>query len=413
MKLSNPPLLFLLLSCLLATSCRENGTGAPADTRPRSRIAVAREDSRAAAALEAVKGSLRRFGSDAQNGRVGLTLPSGTWRLKWQAVFPTPTQPQQVLQAADRILVAGAERWQLHDRQGRLLRSGSLAAGPVLDPPNRQFLLAEKPGSVLSYSLDAGRRIWELPSVSAEGARRTYLARRQSAFVLATEYRDQRRTLVESFELGDTPQISDEVLTSARRIALLEYPALGVRAAAVDNLLALAMPGRLVVTDRKLRLRDEYDRPITDPASISLDEAAHIYLLAGAPANRELVVFSPKGEELLRMPVGRDEGSAPIAPAIDFRRHIRLALGDRLLAISPAGDQEWSSALPGIAGLLVTADNRVVVAAANGIHAFTIEGERKLLFGLNQEPLLAGPVLTAEGDLLLASAARLFCLSSN
>ncbi|MBX9602472.1 MAG: hypothetical protein K2X35_15795 [Bryobacteraceae bacterium] len=413
MKLSNPVLLLLLPSCLLLQSCRENRTGASAEMRPRSRIAVAREDTSAAAALEAVKGSLRRYGSDSQNGRVGLTLPSGTWRLKWQSVFTTPMQPSQLLQAADRIVVAGTERWQLHDRQGRLLRSGSFAAGPVIDPPNRQFLLAEKPGSVLSYSLDAGRRIWELPSVSSEGARRTYLARRQGALVVATEYRDQRRTLVESFELGDSPQISDEVLTSARRVALLEYPALGVRAAAMDNRLALAMPGRLVVTDRKLRLRDEYDRPITDPASISLDEAGHIYMLAGAPAARELLVFSSKGEELLRMPAGRDDSPAPVPPAIDFRRHIRLTMGDRLLAISPAGDQEWTSSLTGIAGLLVTADNRVVVAAANGVHAFTVGGERKLLFGLNQEPLLAGPVLTAEGDLLLASAARLFCLSSH
>lgn len=344
----------------------------------------------------------RAYLSESQNGRSAYPAPAQALALRLKAPLAWGLAPRAVLTASGRVLIEGSARWTLLDANGRLIRSSAPGASrPVLDPAAKAFyFLTDRFGPIEAASLDNGARLWDFQPDLPDGAARVDLRLRGRTLVAISE-RPGAASPVEVFEIGPNPAISDGILTSARKAAALGYPG-PLLVAASGSRLALALKGRLVVTDWQLRLRDEFERPL-EPAALSLDEGGRVYVLSGAARARQLAAYSPRGEQTFRADLGHDFSRTPVPPLVSFDHRVFALLGDRVAALSANGEKLWIQQLPGLAGGIVTADDQLLLTAGAQVLALDGKGSKRVLATLD-EPFVTAPVLTENGEVLAATA---------
>lgn len=340
--------------------------------------------------------------SESQNGRSAYRAPTQALALRVKAPLPWGIAPRAVLTASGRVLIEGPARWALFDANGRLIRiSVPGASRPVLDTAAKAFyFLTDRFGPIEAASLDNGARLWDFHPDLPDGAARVDLRLRGRTLVAISE-RPGAASPVEVFEIGPNPAVSDGILTSARKAAALGYPG-PLLVAASGSRLALAMKGRLVITDWQLRLRDEFERPV-EPAALSLDESGRVYVLSGAAPARQLAAYSPRGEQTFRTDLGHDYSRTPSPPLVSFDHRVFALLGDRVAALSATGEKLWIQQLPGLAGAIVTADDQLLLTAGAQVLALDSKGSKRVLATLD-EPFVTAPVLTENGEVLAATA---------
>ncbi len=372
-----------------------------------------------AAAPRAEAGCPRRYCTPELNSRLPATLPAGPWKVRWQAMLNETFAPDTVVQQADRILTQGGGLWQLFDTAGKELQQGRYSGSAVvLDAERSLFYAVNRSSSLAAYRLSTGEAAFLADPTYGDVFVRPYLARRGDRLVVVgveTEGFPHRpkppnRSLAEYIQFDHPPQVHPYGLLLPTGQGQLEFRTAKLEAAMAGDTLVLAIPSRVYLADISLHVRRALDGDF-QALLMSLDEAGRIYLVALVGEEKVLWVVTPEGKRLVSLTLKPEHQTVIAPPIVGYDHRIYLLTRSLVVALDAEGKLLWERAAGGaVAGAGVAADHRLLVAAGEELAVFDPDGERRLLYRFRGEPLVTPPVLTAGGEILLASARRLYCL---
>lgn len=358
----------------------------------------------------------RPFGNYQQNSRSGQKLPLGKWSVRWKGELD-PAVPLHVVEADGRFLVQ-SEVWRLFDRQGGFVAKNPVSSAPIVtDSPNRLLYSIDGNGYITAHNLDDGKLLFRTLPAYGEQYSRVHLARNGNRMLVVGTERDldphgehpPTKSLVEVRDLG-TPPVPDYMgfLSSAVPLGTLYIPHPHVVAASSDDTIVAARPDRVYVLDWKLAVRAALEGTF-EPRSISLDEAGNIYLLTGPEgAASTLLVLQQNGTRNFSFELPAGVVAKPIPPIVGYDHTVYLLTSNRIYAVGDNGKSRWTASVSGgIAGAVITADDYLVVTEGTEVAAYDAKGERTLLF--RGEQFLTPPIISAWGEILVASKSSLFC----
>lgn len=366
-------------------------------------------------------GCLRPYCNEELNSRVAGRLSSGVWKIKWRTDLDKGFQPSFVVQTGDRIITTGPYSWKLFDGQnGKPLAIDSLGAGPVvLDKDRDLFYHPNAAGLVLARQMSDGQMVFATGAYSGKQFRRAYLARRGNhMLILSVEYLGQPHggtapsfSIIQVQDLGDPPQPdANKLLTAARTLAELSWDTIFVTAGLHGESLVVAIPSHVFLTDLALHVRKDLKDEF-EPVAMSLDEAGRIYLLARAGNRVSLWVLSAEGNRLTAFALPKDLQIGSTPPIVGYNHQVFIIGSDRVLAINPDGKLAWVRPVNGQGGgAVVTAGNELLISDGSDLVVFDPKGQRRVLHTFTGEVLNTPPVLTARGEILVASQERLYAL---
>ncbi len=363
----------------------------------------------------------RPFVNAQSNARLSTALPAGLWEARWQAPLDPFFPYAFVLQAGNRIMLQGPGRWQLFDLRGTSLAIDNFGDSDiVLDAERSLAYLADRFGRGLAVQLMDAVPAFIFSLEGTGDYRRTFLDRQGDRMVAASFKRPTnphdpvppRISVVEIYDLGNPPRVTEGVLLSAVRRAVLYYEVETLLAAVQNGTLVLALPNRIVRTDLDLTIQDEFEGPFT-PLAMSLDETGRAYLVVRIEeeeggVRHALWVVTPEGDRVIDVEVPE---AAYGPPVVGYDHRVYLAAGDSIRAFEADGEARWTRYAGGpVAGAVVTADDRLLVAAGGLLAAYDAAGERTVLFNLEGDRWTTPPVLTERNRIFVASEQHLYCL---
>lgn len=364
-------------------------------------------------------GYLRPFGNDRLNSRLGGRLPeAGAWKIRRQTDLPQGSSPLWVLQGGDRILVQEPIQWHLFDADGQLIHKGPLGASNVfLDPANSSFYAADVYGYVRARRLDDGADWFRIEVYFGRDCKRTLIARRDRRLVIAgtdilvNPHGGERPNIavVETQELGDPIQPESNGFLITKRVGELIRKSSLMLVALDNDTIIISTPGRIHLANLNMRISAEFDGQF-EPVSMSLDETGRIYLVVKTGGRTALWLLSPRGERLLSFVFPPDMEVSAVPPIVGYDHRAFIIGSDRLLVVNTDGKLAWVRG-GRVAGAAVTADDQLLVSDGSELAAYDAQGKRRVLYDFKGEVLSTPPVLTAGGDLLVASPRHLFVLS--
>lgn len=370
-------------------------------------------------------GASRLYVNDERNSRAGrpLGLPPAPqtprYVQRWKSDLREGLRPYVLAAAGDRILVYGPSLWSLFDAAGRLVQTSPLgASGVVLDPPHSLFFAADTAGLIVGYRLGDGQSAFSLFYYYGDRFGHSFLARRDRRLIAVGTAKDidpheppPEESSIEVVDLGESarPKSWDQpdgpvvVKDLFRKTRLM-------RTAMAGDVIALATKDRVFLLDLDLEIRRAMTGSFV-PLEISLDEGGRIYLLVNVAGRNALWLLTPAGEMVysFEFPPGVRNPSVPAIVGYDHTAYI-LA-GRHILSVAPDGKLNWMrSAMGEVAGAVVTADDFLLASEGDSLVAWDAQGQRRVVHALPGEQLATAPVLTAEGDLLVATQAHLYRL---
>ncbi len=145
--------------------------------------------------------------------------------------------------------------------------------------------------------------------------------------------------------------------------------------------------------------------------SISLDEARRIYLAVTTETGSALWILSPSGELLRTIALPGEITQLDAPPAIGYDHSVYIRAAGGIIAFAADGKQIWEyrTTAP-VAGMTVTTDNRVLVSAGSDLSIIDRSGSATLLRSFEAERLATAPIVTATGDIVVASESMLYML---
>lgn len=369
-------------------------------------------------------GAVSAFVTPEQSARVarpsGLEALPDQARLKvaWEAPLPASLRPEHVLCSGDRAVVHGEASWQLHGPDGRLVQAGTLAnSGVLLDPGRGLFFFSDFAGLIAARKLADGQPSFQAALGTSKEHRRTFLARRANRLIAVSSelHLDLHEpapesTAIEVADLGNpSTQKSFPDPAGPAVVADLIRQTMALLAAMQGQSLVLATRDRVYGLDLDLRFTHAIAGSF-DPLSMSLDEAGRIYLVVQAEKRVALWVLAPGGAR--RYAFDLPAGTAVKAPPIVGFDHTAYVMTDhQIFAVQPDGKLAWVRTASGrFAGAVVTVDDRLLVADGREIAAFERDGRRRLLYASPEDELRTAPVVTATGEVLVASSKKLIAL---
>jgi hypothetical protein len=365
---------------------------------------------------------LRPYANARMNSRLTGSLPSETWKARWQTDLPLDFLPEALMQFGNRILAQGVDLWLLLDLDGKTIRQGGRTPGDLLlDPANGLFYHVKHSGYVQARQMTDGEESFSFFPLYGEGYRRSVLARRGSRMLLhsfelpqmmAERVRTPDLTIVELKELGDPIQKDEQgYLTSDADLTNLCSRTIPMLVAVDGDAPVLAAPGHLFLADQDLTIRADLTGDF-QPVSMSLDEAGRIYLIAQTQGGAELWVVAQNGERQSASPLPEGASARGLPPIIGWDHTVYMVVGDTAVAIAPDGAKRWEHALSGsFGGASVTADGQLLIGSGSELLALDVQGNRRVVHNFAGEHLATAPILTTTGELLVASHRRLFCLT--
>ncbi|HWM89375.1 MAG TPA: hypothetical protein VN493_01265 [Thermoanaerobaculia bacterium] len=366
----------------------------------------------------------RTFVNDEKSSRLpwaaalGLRAAPAPFEIAWRAPLEPATKPSSLLWWRDRVLVEGDQSWQLFSLDGSPVKSGFLGeSGVVLDPQRSVFYFADSGGFIAAGRLSDGRNDFRVGLLTGKNHGRSFIAQRADRMITVSTrlHVDQHSlppisTVVEVTEIGHPgerrsfgdPNEPLPVADLARETVLL-------LAAMQGGKVTLATNDRVYRADLDLKIELALTGSFT-PDALSLDETGRIYLAVEAQGRRVLWLISPAGELLYSFELPPGFGSV-LGPAVVGFDHAAYLLGERhVVAVTPEGHLKWARRHRGRpAGAVVTADDWLLVADGNELAAYDEDGQRHSLYTF-PEPLQTAPLLTSNGEYLLATATHLYCL---
>lgn len=368
--------------------------------------------------IEKYNGTRRRFINEQLNSRSPIVLNDGEWKIKWQADLPAGFSPLAILEANERILIESDGVWFLFDKEGKKLLNGQLgASGIILD--NENFYAADSSGLIWARSLADGKNIFGLSLYFGNVYQRIFMFRQGQKFLAFSTERDleadtpkfKDNTLIEAIELGNPIKIdSDKLLQSAQPLAHLIRKTNTLLTAANNQMLVFATQNRIYLADLNLEIQKAFSGDFV-PQTMSLDETGRIYLTVKKENRSFLWLIFPNGELAMEFELPRSFVQNSTPPIIGYKNNIYLLGKNKILVVNLEGKLLWENDLEkNIGGAIVTANDQLLVSVKNEVLAFDINGQKRNIVSLTDEPITVAPLLTKGGEILVASKNRLYCL---
>jgi hypothetical protein len=367
-------------------------------------------------------GYFRPFANEQRNSRVSRPLPPGNWKVLWQADLPLDAMPSFVLQASNRAMILGSSAWFLYDRAARLITTVAVGPGDVvLDPDRLLFYHSDPSGLLVARRFNDAAVDFRFFPMFASGYRRELISRNdQRILVVSTELpqmvkgpiRQPDLTVIEVQDLGNPIRVDeDRLLGSVEQTAVLFSRTVPLVTAQGKDSLAVAVPGHVYLISRELKITADLAGDFR-PIALSRDESDRIYLLAQSGTRYSLWLITSRGERLMAWdaPQGLKFQSAP--PIVGYDHRVYLLADDRVLSLSLEGQVAWEFlARKRVAGGIITSDDRLIASIGSMVVAFDATGEATILQSLSDD-LVTPPILTENGELLVASSGRLYCFGA-
>lgn len=361
----------------------------------------------------------RPFINEALNSRLAVKLPAGAWHKRWDAALERDFPYKHIMQSKDRILLQGARRWRLLDRNGKSLKVEALGPSEaIMDPENAQLLLGDRLGFIEARRYSDGTKAFDFSANGIENYERVFLTRRGNRVIIASFERPMNphpiappnTSVIELHDLGNPPHVEENVLASDKTLVTHRFEAPRITAAAQGEAVVFAVKNAIYLADRNLRIVHALGGSF-DPWAMSLDENGRIHLIVMEDGKYFVWKLNPRGERLFA--VEFDKPLLPLPPVVDYDHRVFVAAADEVMALSPSGGILWRQKMEGrVAGMTATTDDYLLVAAGNTVWAFNAKGERRSLAAFEGESLTAAPILTATGELLAATAEHLYALEA-
>jgi hypothetical protein len=364
-------------------------------------------------------GSVRPYNSLERNSRLGVALPATGWKIRWKAPLRERNIPRHVLQSGDRIIVQ-APVWQLFDDAGTSIWAQSAGGSPLeVDAEHGVIHFIDQNGYLMANSLKDGKEIYSVMPIFGDEYMRPYISRKGNRVTLAGSERQldphghnkASRSLVELIDLGESDELtSTGVRLGATNVSTLFFPTTTLVAAAHGESLVVAIPDHLYMISPELKIVSAFDGAFS-PIVMSLDESGRAYMVASTPKGRQLLIVTPDGKLLLEIDLPTDLARMVTPPVIGLDHRIYLVTDERIHAFSEKGEALWESR-PGVrpGGVTVTADNRVLVSAGSDLCIYDSAGHCTLLQRFEGENLSTPAIISANGNLLVATEGNLYAL---
>ncbi len=369
-------------------------------------------------------GPTQPFGGPRQNARLDAALGDPR-AVVWSPRYVTPLRPgtraHSVLQSGDVVAVQ-APVWQLFGADGSPRGVGRAGAGPIaLSLADRTLRWVDGDGRLTAASLDTGEPIWTHGVFHGDGGTYPFLAVRGDVTVVIGE----DRFVDPEALLRPEPTLSVEAITVTQPLAIAEggilesVTAPGALVAPRDGEVLCAVGDDTVVVvwrDRVLTLGLDLTvrRVLTgtfEPRSVSLGDAGRVYLVVRTPDGPRLWMLNADGEQVFSATLPDDAAETRTPPVVAPDHRVFVASASRIVAFSATGDRQWEFAPPqGRPYASVTADGWLLVAVDQTLGVLDGEGLGTSLFSAPGEVFQAAPVLTPEGEILLATERSLICL---
>lgn len=352
---------------------------------------------------------------------VSVAETSGALEQLWRVPLADKLQPQNILAAADRVLVDGADAWHLFDLDGNLLAGRAKGDSNVfVDAKRGLFYCQSALGDLLAYRLTDGGLTFFAPLDYGDQFARRFLAVNDAGLLLlgigqpAPHAEPPQQALLQALDFGRPPVVneSDRELESLAATASLTRH---------DNTLLMAVHGETLVAagenhlyhlDTSLNVRLDFgDRFL--PLALSVDDRLVSYLLVRTETGGDaLWAVDAEGRRFVRTELPPDSEPS-LAPLIGPDYGIYLLLGHSVIALDPGGELRWHDTVDGeIVGALVGADGELLVAAGAKLTGFAADRQRHELYDFGDEAVATAPLLDSAGDVLVATDRRLYRLTA-
>jgi len=323
---------------------------------------------------------------------------------------------------SDRVLVQRSGGWSLLRRNGEKIKDG-ISGGVVitLDASAGAFYALGAGNALQALALENGELRFSIPLGFTE------------AFAWPLVWRDGKRIIaagVETPMFSHNPQPPTESLFHVTEVASplklspykvllsmtmhqnLEFKESNMMPVASGSILWAILPDLLIRTSSSQNIDGAWSGSFR-AISASADESGWLHMVVAtgeAPTDRELWVVTPDGRRTVRAKVPLSHGESKYPPAIGYDHRIYLVGPQTVTAFSPEGALLWESQpLGSIAGVSVTPDHRVVVAAGNEIIVLDSNGKATQLAKLPSAARTC-PVVTVEGEILVGTETNVICL---
>jgi hypothetical protein len=363
----------------------------------------------------------RAFASETMNSRTAGAIGLNAFEVRWKTDLKQGLNAAYVLHSADRLLLPGEYEWQLFTRDGKAVASGARGAGEVvMHEPSGVFYVPDPAGTIAAQQLADGKRTFAMNAYSGKQFRRSLIFPQPNRLtIVSVEYLKQPHSRIdpnfsalEIFDLGTPPQVNQfGLLASAEAKVRLTRGSTLLLAAATNESVVVAIENCLFIADRELRGKAVLTGEFT-PTALSLDEAGRMYVVVRTAERQALWIVSPQGERLAAIEFGDDVPPIVTPPAVGYDHRAYVTAGEKLLAIEPDGKVAWETAAPGrVFRIAVTSDNQLIAASGKQLIAIDAKGESRTLMTLESGAFQTPPVVSAQGDVFVASATQLYCLT--
>ncbi|MEO6950828.1 MAG: hypothetical protein ABI321_03365 [Polyangia bacterium] len=336
------------------------------------------------------------------------------------------SQIAAVLLTDSRIVVQRSTGWTLFDRQGKHIAEGPEGRAPITLDPGRRIFYALGGGNMLTaFGLAAGDRRFRLPLGYNESFAWPVIHRIGARLVVAgveqpmvsSKTHAPAHSLFQVIQIGTPVKLSPyQVLLSIDLQQDLLFNDARMIPVAAGDILWAVLPDLLVRTSVAQTVDGAYADSFR-AVSASVDEAGWLHLVVApgnaADAPRELWIVTPDGQRTVRTVVATGYGESNIPPAIGYDHRVYLRTSRSVAAYSPHGALLWEARTTAdIAGLAVTPDGRVVIAA--GIDLFVADG-RGHLAHLATLPGVAttAPVVASDGEIVVGAGGAVLSLAAH
>jgi hypothetical protein len=342
---------------------------------------------------------------------------SATWQIRWRTELPTALQPQYLMHSANRTVLAGANQWCLIDERGQKIGNLMLrASGVSIDPENGLFYAADRYGYVVGRRLaDAVEALGVYGHFGPDFARNQIIRNGSQLLIVSVQLppdpfagRDAELSMAEVHDLGDPITLDkDKVVISDKITRNLIRKTTQLISAYENGTLVLGVKDRLYVADSNLKISAALAGKFV-PIWLSLDTQRNIYAIVHEGDKLALWGVTLAGVRFLsvQLPSEFDRMLAP--PIIGYDNRVYIVAPDQVIAVESPGRVVWQRPLGGAAGAVVAADDQLLVSDGARVLAFDRDGKGRVLFSVGNDMLLTAPILTAPGDLMVASSMWLY-----
>jgi hypothetical protein len=289
----------------------------------------------------------------------------------------------------------------------------------IIDPAGRFYF--QSPEGLLSVNgLSSGKEEFLVDAYPGSGYIRTMLDRSGNSMVLhSVELPHLDRTLIrqseysylELMDLGKgIPKDELGISSTARSVKKLLGRFRPSLAAAAPDAIVLAGPNSVFVLNSKLELQATIKGEFI-PEAISLGQGGKIYVVVKEKDEQPaLWGLTTRGDRFLRMPMTWEvEEFTP--PIIGSDGTVFLICKDTVVAVKPPGQVVWTEFAGGIiGGAVLTSGDQLLVSAGSVLTEFKADGERRVIFNLQNEQFRTPPVPTAGKEIYVATDWKLYCL---